>query len=321
MKFAVPASVTRPIGRTVLRGKIASPKLLFVGGVVGMVGTTVLASRATLKFRDIMDEHEKNVADAGAVLDLKREDYDQKDYDNDVRYLKMKTATTIVKLYAPPVALGIVSIAMLTKSHVMLTKRNVALAAAYATLEKAFETYRSRVIMEQGAEKDREYFYGTEERTVVTEGKNGPKKKVEKVISTNPTLLYGRLFDARNDNWQGSRELNRPFLQSQQNRANDRLHARGHITLNEVYDMLGYDRTPEGMEVGWIMDEGGTGDNYVDFGCFSPEHNGWNEWAIDENGKHGHTIRLDFNVDGNIINRLYEMKERQNDAKLQQERG
>lgn len=314
MKFALPTAVTRRVGGTVLRGKVASPKFLFVGGVVGMVGTSVLASRATLKFRDVMEDHEKDIADAGAALDLKRDDYGQKEFDNDVRYLKVRTATTIVKLYAPPVALGVVSIAMLTQSHVMLTKRNVALAAAYATLEGVFENYRSRVIMDQGAEKDREYYYGTEVRETIKEGKNGPKKVKETVLSTEPKLLYGRLFDARNDNWQGSRELNRPFLQSQQNRANDRLHARGHITLNEVYDMLGIERTPEGMMAGWILDEDGPGDNYVDFGCFSQEHHGWNEWAIDENGAHGHTIRLDFNVDGNIHQRLAEMAARRKAA-------
>src|SRR5690242_15448909 len=152
MKFAIPNRITQPIGRTVLRGKAVSPKVLFVGGVVGMVGTTVLASRATLKFQDVMDAHDKDVADAGAVLSRNKDDYTEKDHAADLRYLKMRTAGRVIKLYAPAFGLGVISIAALTQSHVMLTKRNVALAAAYAALETAFDEYRARVIMDLGEE-------------------------------------------------------------------------------------------------------------------------------------------------------------------------
>ena len=57
---------------------------------------------------------------------------------------------------------------------------------------------------------------------------------------------------------------NRTFIQIQQANANDLLQHRGYVYLNEVYDMLGFDRIPEGDTVGWF-DRGG----HVSFDIFA----------------------------------------------------
>ena len=41
----------------------------------------------------------------------------------------------------------------------------------------------------------------------------------------------------------------------QQNWADERLKSRGHLFLNEVYDMLVARRTKAGAQVGWVYDE------------------------------------------------------------------
>lgn len=109
---------------------------------------------------------------------------------------------------------------------------------------------------------------------------------------------YARFFDEACPNWVPDAEANLMFLKCQQNHANDLLKVRGHVLLNDVYDMLGLPRTKAGAVVGWIFDkENSEGDNFIDFGIFNENNrdfiNGWKR-----------SILLDFNVDGNILEKL-----------------
>ena len=64
-------------------------------------------------------------------------------------------------------------------------------------------------------------------------------------------------------------ERNKYYLLALQAQANDRLKSRGHLFLNEVYEMLGFRLTKAGAVVGWIYDpREPMGDNFVDFGMF-----------------------------------------------------
>ena len=84
-------------------------------------------------------------------------------------------------------------------------------------------------------------------------------------MSTIPKQsAFAQVFDETNVNWHQNATYNRTFLQCQQAYANDKLQARGHVFLNEVYDMLGMKRTTEGQLVGWTKD-GAHGDHYIDF--------------------------------------------------------
>ena len=95
--------------------------------------------------------------------------------------------------------------------------------------------------------------------------------------------------------------MNLVFLKQQQNWANELLKTRGHLFLNEVYDMLGIERSKAGQVVGWVYDETNPDcDNYVDFGIYDIYNerkrafvNGWER-----------SILLDFNVDGDIYSLL-----------------
>ena len=87
------------------------------------------------------------------------------------------------------------------------------------------------------------------------------------------------------------------FLRAQQQYANDKLIAQGHLFLNEVYDMLGLPRTKAGAIVGWVYDDNNAvGDNFVDFGIYDVHR----ETARDFVNGYERSILLDFNVDGVI---------------------
>jgi len=298
MKF-VPNAVTRTTAKAVLKTRGASPRLLFAAGIVGVIATTVVACKATLKLEDVLTEAEKDKADSGLLLSRKQDNYTDAQHQATMRHITLRSGVKIVRLYAPALGLGVVSVACLTGSHNILSKRNAALTAAYATVADAFRDYRGRVAEEFGEEKEREILVGAKDTTVTVEGKNGPKQVKSKTQGDGKGAGYARFYDRHNKNWQVSPEFNLMFIRHQQAYANQKLQMNGHIFLNEVYDALGLERTTAGAVVGWLREDQGQGDGYVDFGLTdNPER--MRDFA--EYGDAG--IFLDFNVDGTIFDKI-----------------
>ena len=130
---------------------------------------------------------------------------------------------------------------------------------------------------------------------VSTEQKDETEVKTEKIDIQDEPSIYTRFFDDSCIGWTENNHYNVVFLKDMQRCANDLLRARGHLLLNDVYDMLGMRRSKAGMVVGWVYNEKNPiGDNYVDFGLINAENF---EFIIG----HGSKILLNFNVDGNIM--------------------
>jgi hypothetical protein len=304
MKF-IPVAVVNKMGRPLLHLQKQSPQVMFAGGVVAAVTSTVLACRATLKLSDTLQKTEELkdkalAAFEGQATNDKGELYDEKKYHKDLTVLKVKSILNVTKLYAPSAGLAMLSIALLTGSHVTLNRRNASLTAAYASVDQAFDKYRQRVVDQLGTDADRDFRYGTEITEEIVEGKDGKNKTVKHTrVSSEAPSKYARFFDELCNDWKSNPEYNRAFLHCQQTYANDMLKARGHIFLNEVYDSLGIPRTKEGAVVGWVLGKGG--DNYVDFGIFDDLTNPQVRDFV--NGRE-YSILLDFNVDGIIYDKI-----------------
>lgn len=294
-------AITSKAGTKLLSVQTHSPKLMFAAGVVGVVGTVVLACRATMKLEDVLEDHEKmlyNVNEHEAHATNKYDNYDQARLG-----VYIKTAGRITKLYAPAVGVGLLSVAALTGSHIMLTNRNTALTAALVATDKAYKAYRDRVRAELGDAKDREFRYGAKDVEIVEETSEGPvTKMIKRYDDSVPPSQYAKIFDEGNENWERNPESNLLFLRAQQQYATDRLRSRGYLFLNDVYDSLGLKKTRAGQIVGWSVDKG---DDFVDFGVFDVNRedardfvNGWNSRVL-----------LDFNVAGPILNSLPEKDE------------
>lgn len=289
----VPQGLTRTVSRQILHAKKNSPHILFATGVVGVVTSTVLACRATLKLEKELDEIKHDFHDVKVLKEnnlpensLLRKQYEQA-YFRDLTKVYAKTAFRMGRLYGPAVVVGGASIAALTGSHIQLTRRNTALTAAFTAVSKAYEDYRERVRDEVGEERELELYRCMED--VEYEDDDGKKKKGKS--SKGSHSPYARLFDETNENWLPGPDYNQFFVKSQQNYWNLKLQQRGHVFLSEVYDSLGFDRTPESIVFGWVRD--GTGDQFVDFGLDDPNAR---IWLI---GKEP-GVWLDFNVDGVI---------------------
>jgi hypothetical protein len=279
----IPNAMSRQVFRSALILKKHSPNIMFVGGIVGVVTSTVLACKATLKLPDALTEMQ-------AELDEVKYHVDEPD-SKDVAYVYAKNIAYIARIYAPAVVVGVVSISSLTGSHIALNKRNAGLTAAYAALSKAYGEYRERVSEEFGEQKEKDIYHAA----LVEKVKSEDGREEIAVVDPNKWSPYARFFDECSVNWQKNAELNRLFVQCQQNYANHLLHARGHVFLNEIYDMLGLERSKAGAVVGWVISD--DGDNYIDFGMYQASSNRF------VNGEE-RTVLLDFNVDGVIYDKI-----------------
>jgi hypothetical protein len=288
MKY-VPNGVSRTISRQILIAKKNSPQMMFVGGIIGVGVSTVMACRATLKLSDQLD---KMKSEMSTVKQMRDDEENTEVGDRDVAYIYARNMAKVARLYAPSAIVGVASVGALTGSHVTLQRRNVGLTAAYAAMAKAYEEYRDRVKEELGDEKESDIYHNASVKKV----KNEEGKLVEvKSVEFNDVSGYSRMFTRASWAWDPNPQHNRVFLLVQQTHANELLRARGHIFLNEVYDMLGFQHTTAGAVVGWVVD--GEGDNYVDFGLND---------SINDNFMAGddQNAVLDFNVDGVIYDKI-----------------
>lgn len=306
-KQKIANDISRKLNRVGFKLKKHSPEILVVSGVVGVVTSGIMACKATTKLSSILDETKETVEkieEVAANPDMVSEEYTEEDAKKDKVIVYTQTSLKVAKLYAPSIIIGGLSIgAILTGSNIF-RKRNMALAAAYATIDKSFKEYRGRVVERFGEDMDRELKYNvkTKEIKEQIEDENGKKKTVKTkidVVDPNEISEFSVMFDDGCNGWTKDPESNKVFLLHQQNYANERLQKKGHLFLNEVYDMLGVPRTRAGQMVGWIYDEKNPhGDNFVDFGIFNANREANRNFV---NG-YERTILLDFNVDGNILN-------------------
>ena len=301
-------NVGRAIHKFGFQIKKHSPEILLVAGVVGTVASAVMACKATIKAKEIVDKSKEDIAiihDCMANETLKENgEYSDEQGKKDLTIAYTNTAVDLAKVYGPSVILGTLSIASILTSNNILRGRNVALAAAYATVDKSYKEYRGRVREKYGEEADKELTFDIKakevEKTVLDE--KGKEKKVKETVldsNSNAHSPYAKVFDELNDNWENDSEYNTMFLRKTERWANDYLKSHGYLFLNDVYKALGFQPTRAGQVVGWIYDPiNPVGDNYVSFGIDNLYDNGVRLFV---NGNES-AVWLDFNVDGDILN-------------------
>lgn len=302
-KTEIMKSVNGVTSKAVMKLKKHSPEILVVAGIAGTVVSAVLACKATTKVAEILDETKGTLdtihegMETGAI---NGQEYTTEDGKKDTVVVYAQTGMKLAKLYGPAIILGTLSITSILASNNILRKRNVALGAAYAAIDKSFKEYRGRVIERFGEQVDTELKYGIKAKKfeeIEVDPETGKEKKVKKtVMVADPNLQsdYAVYFDSKSRNYETNPDYNRMFLKAQQAFANDKLQTRGHLFLNEVLDDLDLPRTPAGQIVGWTKD--GL-DGYVNFRIVEVERE-------TEDGRHEPALLLDFNVEGNIWEKM-----------------
>lgn len=302
-KTEIMKSVNGVTSKAVMKLKKHSPEILVVAGIAGTVVSAVLACKATTKVAEILDETNgtlDTIHEGMKTGAINGQEYTTEDGKKDTVVVYAQTGMKLAKLYGPAIILGTLSITSILASNNILRKRNVALGAAYAAIDKSFKEYRGRVIERFGEQVDTELKYGIKAKKfeeIEVDPETGKEKKVKKtVMVADPNLQsdYAVYFDSKSRNYETNPDYNRMFLKAQQAFANDKLQTRGHLFLNEVLDDLDLPRTSAGQIVGWTKDGP---DGYVNFRIVEVERE-------TEDGRHEPALLLDFNVEGNIWEKM-----------------
>ena len=294
-------------------GRKYAPEALIGTGLVSGAAAIVTAVQATPKAKEVISEIKEDfltVEEAEKIGEKEPERYSETDARKDKTLIAIQGGLKLAKVYWPTVVLETLSVTCILGGFGILKRRSAAVAAAYAGLKKVadmrkdlIDGYRDRIKEELGEDKLTEIDDAVKDRI-------GKKRSelTEKRRREEPTAYEAERYDLsenarcfNEDNshfWKQNSEYNLAFLRSTQAQANDMLRARGHIFLNEVYDMLGFERTPQGNLVGWVED--GSGDGFVDFGFM--DYSNPNTRAFLDG--HSYDIWLDFNVDGVVFDRI-----------------
>ena len=217
----------KPLIKTIRSGlERHSPAILTALGITGMIGTTVLAVKATPKALDLIEN--------------KKEELDKD------KLTVVETVKATWKCYAPAAVTCVTSAACLIGASSVHTKRNAALATAYKLSESALIEYRDKVVETIGEKKEQ----SVRDAIAKDHVEKNPVTNNEVIITDRGyTLCYdelsGRYFYSDIEKIKkAANELNRQML-------NDM-----YVSLNELYYELGLEGTKLGEQMGWNIDRG-----------------------------------------------------------------
>ena len=279
-----------------------APEILTGVGIAGVVTGTVLACVATTKLEKTLEPHKKELE----VIHENKENCSEQEYRKNLARAYGKAAWSMAKLYGPSVLVETSAIGCLVGSHKILRNRNAALASAYTTLSSAFDAYKKRVANKLGEEAEKELRYDIQEEEIEEEyvdekGKQKKRKKAVKTIGEPEVSPYSRFYDQGQSGWSSDASANNVYLSGVQSYFNDRLRLRGYVFLNEVYEYLNYAPIQEGQYLGWYYDpDDETLHNCIDFGIYDIHDVQKRNFV---NGVEN-VVLLDFNIDGNIVDRF-----------------
>lgn len=213
-----------------MRKKLKQYAPLFLSALagIGVVGTAILSSKATIKYEQIQKECDKE----NTPLD------------------KVRIAAPI---YLPTIALSAATIVCIFGSSMLNRRQQASLISAYAMLNQAYKDYKNKVIELYGEDTHRKIV-----ETIAIE-------KAKDVHISAPTLMTNcDLAIEQND---GSPKLfydeysNRYFEKTIEQVLTAEYHLNrnyclcGGVSLNEFYEFLGLKPTDIGESLGWSIDD------------------------------------------------------------------
>lgn len=294
-------ALTKGFQRMSIQVKKDSPEILMALDLIASGAALFFSHRAGRKVDEVVTRSEKQMHVVKRKMRNAKSDKEYSDLQRKKIRIVADTAKDLCGLYGPVIGMEAVSLACRCKYVSVMNNRYIGTVAIANSAIDILNSYRKNVRDELGEEADYHFRYGTKKETVketVTE-EDGEEKEVEKEVEKVDYQIkpgeFARYFDGDNDQWDPNPSFNLCFLNGQEQMANDMLVANGHLFVNEVYDMLGYPRTPEGAVAGWLAKDG-----KVDFGLYNYRNPETRRFI---NGREN-VVLLDFNVQGIIWDKI-----------------
>lgn len=207
-----------------------APTIMSITAGVGVVVTSVLSGRATVKANEKIKKHHK---ETGEPL------------------TKVETVIKVAPAYILPATSAAITILCIFGSNFLNQKRQAAIAGAYIFLDKSFKEYKKKVKEIYGENADEKI----EEEIAEDHYEMAPLKKDD-----SKELFYDlfskRFFESTKEAVMAAEyHFNRNFILKET------------IFLNELYDFLGLSQVPYGDCIGWDLYLAGDfyGYKWIDF--------------------------------------------------------
>lgn len=277
-----------------------SPELLMGVGTISMGLSIFSAIGNAMKFDAQLKKHNERLEKLDAIQIAQNEGTATEEMQAiNVKQARMSTyidtAKCAIVTFAPTIGFAAISICSFFGAAGIMKGRYATLASAFAGLASKEKFLESRIVEEYGEDKLRELKMEKASNVInahVDEetGEVIEERKEPPVVHS----MFSKWFDEGNEHWTKSAENNRYFLDQKEQWANRMLETRGYLFLNEVYEMLGMEKTQAGAIFGWLD----KGEQYqVNFGIFNADYAPKRDFV---NGTE-RSILLEFNVEDTPI--------------------
>lgn len=219
--------------------KRASPTLLTIAGAAGVIGTAVLAVKATPEACRAIRRKEIEVNE--------KEPHPEDDRDLTIR----ETVAVAWKYYIPAASVGLATIICIFASNGLNHRQQGALTSAYMLVDQAYKEYKKKV----------SELYGEEAHDKVTQS-IARDKYAKSAHSDNPNaLLFFDFFSGR------YLERTMEEIIDAEYQLNRKMALEDSVTVNDFYELLGIDPIDFGDVLGWSFgaSESYYGYQWIDF--------------------------------------------------------
>ena len=203
-----------------------APVILTGVGILGFVGTTIMAIKATPKALVLIEERKKET----------KQD----------KLPPIEVVKTTWRCYVPTAVTGFASVGCILKANSINTRRNAALVTAYNLSKTALAEYKDKVVETLGEKKEKAI------RESISQDKldKNPVQNNEIIVTDKGSTrcydgVFGRYF------YSDIELINRAI-----NKINRDIVSYNYASLNDFYHELGLEPVDIGDDLGWNIDDG-----------------------------------------------------------------